>query len=142
MEANIWCDGSAGKKAATGRVKRGPAGAGYVVMLSDGTREARSDPLGRRTNNEAEYEAVLRALTLGLELGATHAHVYSDSRTVVGQVAWGWACNYPHLRALRAKIFRLVRRYPEGVAFVNIPRNENGDADKLAKEATEASKLQ
>jgi ribonuclease HI len=55
--AEIWCDGAAKKKskATTGKKKlvRGPAGAGYVIELEDGTREIHSEPLGKKTNNEA-----------------------------------------------------------------------------------------
>jgi ribonuclease HI len=127
--AEIWCDGAAKKKSKATTVKkklvRGPAGARYVIELEDGTREIHSEPLGNKTNNEAEYEAILRAPTLTRDLGSTHAHVRSDSRPVIGQIAWGWHCDPSHLRALRNKVFALVREFPHGVSFVQIPREEN-----------------
>jgi hypothetical protein len=60
MRVNIWCDGSA-------MPNGGPAGAGYVIVGD--IRMLGSDPLGKATNNTAEYTAV-RTVCGPLQTGA------------------------------------------------------------------------
>lgn len=117
-----------------------PAGAGYVIRMQSGERLRTSKPLGVRTNNEAEYLAVLHALTTAADQGATEAHVRSDSRVVVGQLEWGWKCNYEHLRLLQAAVAEQIARCPRGVTFERIPRTENIEADALARAGALASR--
>jgi len=42
----------------------GPAAIGYIVETDDWTKEG-SDHLGKATNNEAEYHALIRGLEVG-----------------------------------------------------------------------------
>jgi hypothetical protein len=43
------------------------------------------------TNNEAEYEAVLSALTMAREMGITNIEIQSDSQIIVGQINGSFA---------------------------------------------------
>ncbi|MBA3553117.1 MAG: reverse transcriptase-like protein, partial [Actinobacteria bacterium] len=85
------------------------------------------------------YMAVLHALRTAADHRATEAHLRSDSRCVIGQLAGGWKVNYEHLRLLHAAVQEQVDRFPEGVTFERIPRTENQEADKLAKAGRDAS---
>ena len=63
------------------------AGAGIVIITSEGIRLERSFRLGfKASNNEAEYEAFLAGLRAVLRLGAKDVEIYSDSRLVVYQI--------------------------------------------------------
>ena len=63
------------------------AGAGIVIITSEGIRLEHSFRLGfRATNNEAEYETLLAKLRTVLSMGARDVEVNSDSRLVVSQV--------------------------------------------------------
>lgn len=127
----IWCDGSA-------MPNGGPAGAGYVVVGEVGLLG--SDPLGDATNNTAEYTAVRNALRAGADAGATSAHVRMDSPVVFNQLTGRARCQAEHLIRLKAEVEEQVARYPGRVTFARIPREENGVADALAKQAAIASK--
>jgi probable phosphoglycerate mutase len=131
MRVNVWCDGSA-------MPNGGSAGAGYVVVGE--VLLLGSDPLGDATNNTAEYTAVLNALRVAADMGATQAHVRVDSKVVYHQLRREWKCNLAHLIALRTAVEEQVARYPGGVTFKRMPREENGVADALSKLGAVASK--
>ena len=56
----------------------GPAGIGVVITDAEGTvvKEV-GEPLGRTTNNVAEYTAMIRALEEARSLGCSLIHVYT-----------------------------------------------------------------
>lgn len=116
----------------------GPAGAGYVIVGD--VQYLGSDSIGNATNNTAEYTAVLNALRVAADLGATRAHVRVDSQVVYHQLKRKWKCNLAHLIALRTAVEEQVGRYPGGVTFKRVPREENGVADALSKIGAMASK--
>ena len=63
------------------------AGAGIVIVTSEGIRLEYSFRLGfRAPNNEAEYEALLARLKTVLGMGARDVEAYSNSRLVVNYV--------------------------------------------------------
>ena len=63
------------------------AGAGIVIITSEGIHLEHSFRLGFKTsNNEAEYRAFLTKLRTVLCMGAREVEIYSDSRLVVYQV--------------------------------------------------------
>ena len=131
MRVYIWCDGAA-------MPNGGPAGAGYVVV--GGVRLFGSEALGDATNNVAEYTAVRNALRAAADAGATSAHVRMDSRVVYGQLtgtSLAWA---EHLIQLKEEVEAQVARYPGRVTYAQIPREQNGVADQLAKDGARASK--
>lgn len=120
----------------------GPAGAGYVIETPSGTPIDEGHAyLGRLTNNQAEYEALL----LGLEAvdpdPGTEVVVYSDSELLVRQLNGEYRVKSPGLR----ERYRRVRRYLERAgAFVvrHVPREENAEADALANQAIDAYALE
>jgi ribonuclease HI len=132
MTFRAYIDGAA-------RGNPGPAGAG-VYVEPHGARAAEElfEPLGRTTNNVAEYRALLLALTRAEELGAEEVVIFSDSRLLVEQVNGNFKIKAEHLRpmvqqaVLRAKKFRHF-------ALSHVPREKNKKADRLANLGADAS---
>ena len=86
------------------------------------------------TNNEAEYEALLKGLELAKSLGAESVLVQGDSQLVIGQVNGMYEAKEERMKKYLNKVRRLIKRFSEA-HFVQIPREENMEADTLAKEA-------
>lgn len=122
----------------------GPASAG-AVLISLARPDARdhravpdasiSDYLGIQTNNVAEYTAVVRAVTLGIELGARRLELLLDSKLIVEQLAGRWRVKDAKLRLLWAEALKLLRTLPEGWTAAHVPRAQNSLADAMCNEA-------
>jgi ribonuclease HI len=122
----------------------GPASAG-AVLLSLSRPDARnhkaapdasiSDYLGIQTNNVAEYTAVVRAVALGLELGARRLELLLDSKLIVEQITGRWRVKDAKLRALWAEVLTLLRQLPDGWTAAHVPRAQNSLADAMCNEA-------
>lgn len=133
MHFTIHADGGA-------RGNPGPAGAGAVVRDALGNIVASvSEYLGVRTNNYAEYEAVIRALEQVHELARgkladTAVMVKMDSELVVKQMQGVYKIKHPDMKAQSTRLRELAA--PFGlISFAHVPRAENSDADALANEA-------
>ena len=87
------------------------------------------------TNNEAEYEALLKGLELAKSLGAESVLVQGDSQLVIGQVNGMYEAKEERMKKYLNKVRRLIKKFSEA-HFVQIPREENMEADTLAKEAS------
>ena len=118
----------------------GPAGAGAVVRDHLGNIVASvSEYLGVRTNNYAEYEAVIGALKKVHELAKgkladTTVMVKMDSELVVKQMNGVYKIKHPDMQAQAARLKELAA--PFGlISFAHVFREENSDADALANEA-------
>ncbi len=109
----------------------GRAAAAWVV----GNEEPRGMVLGEAlTNNEAEYWALIYALTEIQERGLSGVEIRMDSRLVVEQVQGKWKVREPRLQPLHRYVRHLLEK--TNVRLVWIPRKENRAnalAQKLAK---------
>jgi len=113
----------------------GPMGIG-VVIYKDGVRvEELEEYIGDGTNNIAEYTAVIRALETAHSMGDMDVHLKSDSQLLVRQLNGEYKVRDPGLRPLKEKVDHLCHGLK--VHFEHIPREKNGEADKLSKEAAE-----
>jgi ribonuclease HI len=114
----------------------GPAGAG--VLLKDEAGRVileGSQFLGRMTNNEAEY----RALLFGLTKAATAVPgktlvVLMDSELVISQLRGVYRIKAAHLRELLMEV-KVKESAFEKLIYKLIPREKNAQADALANEA-------
>jgi ribonuclease HI len=122
----------------------GPASAGAVLidLARPDARDPRAEPdasisdyLGVQTNNVAEYTAVVRAVGLGIELGARRLELLLDSKLIVEQLAGRWRVKDAKLRLLWADALRQLRELPEGWSAVHVPRAQNSLADAKCNEA-------
>ena len=87
------------------------------------------------TNNEAEYEALLKGLELAKSLGAESVLVQGDSQLVIGQVNETYEAKEERMKKYLNKVRRLIKKFSEA-HFVQVPREENMKVDTLAKEAS------
>jgi len=125
--AHVYFDGAS-------RGNPGPAAAGWAIVSSDGVVAEGSERIGRRTNNQAEYEALLRALRAARDLGLDEIDVRGDSQLVVKQLRGEWNTNDPDLKELRVTARELLRGF-ERWDVEHVPREINERADDLANEA-------
>lgn len=112
----------------------GPAAIG-VVLLKDGCVIAeRAQPIGKTTNNVAEYRAVLVALEMAATYGARELEVRMDSELVMKQLTGQYRVRDPRLEELVREVRALAGGLAE-VRWVYVPRTENARADALANQA-------
>ncbi|XP_073300514.1 uncharacterized protein [Primulina huaijiensis] len=92
------------------------------------------------TNNEAEYEAVLAGLQAAQEVGASRVIIYSDSQLVAQQIKGAYeAKNEKMVKYLGIITARATSLIDWGIE--QIPREENVEADTLAKMAASMSDI-
>ena len=86
------------------------------------------------TNNEVEYEALLKGLELAKSVEAKSILILEDSQLVMDQINGIYEAKEKRMKKYLEKVLRLVKKFKEA-NFVQIPREENMEADTLAKEA-------
>lgn len=108
MRVVVYADGAS-------RGNPGRAGIGIVVTDEKGNiLKEHSEYLGVRTNNQAEYLAMIRALEIAWEMGAEEVELISDSQLLVRQLTGEYRTKNPELKKLqrilreRASKFRRV----------------------------------
>ena len=86
------------------------------------------------TNNESEYEALIAGLDLAKAVGAAKVVIHCDSQVITNQVNGDYECKGERMKRyldqVKARIDNLEAR------VVQIPREENERADRLAKAAS------
>ncbi|MCD2198556.1 MULTISPECIES: ribonuclease HI [unclassified Halobacterium] len=112
----------------------GPAAVGWVLVSGDGIVAEGSERIGRATNNQAEYEALLAVLEAAADFGFDEIEIRGDSQLVEKQVKGAWDTNDPELREKRVRARELLERFEEW-SLTHIPREVNDRADELANEA-------
>jgi len=116
----------------------GPAAVAVVIRDESGRvlREiARS--IGRATNNQAEYRALILGLEEAAKLGTAYLEVRMDSELIVRQLNGRYRVKNAALQALFKRASELLTKFPS-VTIVHIPRQANQRADALAKAALAA----
>src|SRR5580698_9603807 len=122
------CDGGS-------RGNPGPAGYGALIEDQNGRVLARlSEYLGKRTNNYAEYSALLAVLAWALENGHPRVRVVADSELMVKQMKGQYKVNSPDLRPLWVEAHRRANQL-EKFEIVHTLRGGNKEADQLANDA-------
>jgi len=113
----------------------GPAGAGAVLYDEQGQEVAAlSRYLGRTTNNEAEYQALLMGLKRAQELGAQRLTVKMDSELIVRQLEGKYRVKAPGLKPMYDQAKRLLQGFAS-VTILHVRREFNKRADELANQA-------
>lgn len=132
LDLEIHIDGAS-------RGNPGPAGGGAVLKDGGGkTREEIVLPLGRTTNNVAEYSALLAALEAAAKQGAKSIRVYSDSLLLVNQIKGIYRVRHDRIIPLWSKAQELLKPFHTW-EIVHIPRKANKEADRLANMAASKS---
>ena len=87
------------------------------------------------TNNEVKYEALFKGLELAKSIRVKSILILGDFQLVMGQVNGTCEAKEERMKKYLEKVLQLVKKFKE-TNFVQIPREENMEADALAKEAS------
>ncbi|MEJ5362903.1 MAG: ribonuclease HI family protein [Spirochaetota bacterium] len=118
----------------------GPAGIGIVIYDGDDRLVGKvSAYIGKKTNNQAEYIALLRAFQLALFFKTKILKIRSDSELVVRQLSGEYQVNNPNIKKLYERVLELKKQIPN-VKIEHVMRNFNEKADFLAKKAADKKK--
>lgn len=124
-----------------GASRGNPGPAAYAVILrgADGKQVAAiSKCIGRKTNNIAEYHALIAALDYAVANGIRALRVRSDSELLVRQIQGRYRVKNEDLKPLHERAQKLARGLDYFV-IEHVPREENGDADLLANAALDGA---
>ena len=87
--------------------------------------------IGRTTNNQAEYRAIIAALEEAIRLGTKQVDIVLDSQLAVRQVSGQYRVKNPALKPLHQRVKQLQSQL-SGFNIRYVPRQQNKEADKLA----------
>ncbi len=131
MKYIVHTDGAA-------RGNPGPAAIGVVIEDDEGrTVYEASRALGVRTNNEAEYMALITALEYIKDSRPSEAEFRLDSELVVRQLNGQYKVKEPRLQSLHGQVIMLLNAVPK-YKIRHVRREQNTRADELANEALDA----
>lgn len=113
----------------------GPAGIGIVILDHDGRQVGKiSSYVGTRTNNYAEYTALIRALRIAIYFKATVVKIRTDSELVVKQILGEYKVKNDQIKKLHDQASALFKSI-DNCKIEHVPRSQNDKADYLAKKA-------
>ncbi|TFG23661.1 MAG: ribonuclease HI family protein [Promethearchaeota archaeon] len=112
----IYTDGAA-------RGNPGPAASAFVLVQGSAVLFSDVKLIGNTTNNSAEYNAILNALTYVKKFYNGKIKLYSDSQLAIKQITGEWKINYPHLANLKKEILTLSKFFRK-VEYSHIPRTD------------------
>ena len=126
----VYCDGGA-------RGNPGPAGIGVVIIDAKNQQKKFKKFIGVKTNNQAEYLAVLFALKK-IKSGFKSAQkidFYLDSELVVKQLRGEYKIKNEELGRLLIKVRNFIIKNNLTADFYHVRREKNHQADKLVNKA-------
>ncbi len=127
MTINVYCDGGA-------RGNPGPAASAFVVYDKEGVSLGKGGKkLGKTTNNVAEYNGLIEALTW-IQKNAEPAwevKIFLDSQLVANQMTGKFKIKNRNLISLATKAKEIERNFPGRIKYFFIPRKKNKAADFL-----------
>lgn len=130
----VYTDGGA-------RGNPGPAALGVVIQDAKGhTIKKYGEALGVKTNNEAEYLAVvsalkkIKALYGGAKIKKMTIDMRMDSEFVMKQLNGEYKIEEERLFPLFIKVWNLRMDFGK-IYFAHVPREKNHEADRMVNEA-------
>jgi len=136
----VVIDGAARGQGAKG-VSKGNASCAVIIFDKKKPVAQYARGLGRRTNNEAEYEALITGLLMCTMSNYKDPIFYSDSAVVVNQINGSWKCKNINLLPLYLSVMEIREEYRFRVKQVDRSRVSLADAlankflDKLESES-------
>ena len=113
----------------------GPAAIAAVVQEPGGeVLEESAEPIGRATNNVAEYRALLLGIERAAALGATELELVGDSELIVRQVEGRYKVKDATMKELHAQVRKALAGF-EDWSIRHVRRELNSEADRLVNEA-------
>lgn len=131
IEATLHFDGAS-------RGNPGEAATGYELAgdIADNAITGGSH-IGKATNNQAEYDALIEGIERAVEHGVTDLTIHGDSQLIVKQVTGEYNCNDGVLQRKLHKVMDLLKRF-DTWTIEHVQRDDNSTADELANEVLDA----
>ena len=132
MNLVLYIDGGA-------RGNPGPAAVG-VVIQDESTRAPLHEAgywLGTATNNTAEYQGLIRALTLATDMKPNRITIYSDSELLVRQITGQYRVKSTTIKPLFENARKLLGGFSQWEIH-HVRREKNKRADELANMSMDA----
>jgi len=120
----IYIDGAA-------RGNPGNSGIGVLIRETQDKQREIKKYLGTKTNNQAEYTALITALESAKDLKDKRIKIYTDSLLVANQVNGLWKVKHPEIIPLNKQAKLLLENY-KSITIQHVPRELNREADRLA----------
>jgi ribonuclease HI len=114
----------------------GPSAIAFMILTEDGKILKRySKYVGIRTNNQAEYQALISALMIASKFADQEVVCYLDSELVVKHLNRQYKVRNSKLKTLWLKVQELKQNF-EKVSFIHVPRTERHieEVDLLANQ--------
>ena len=131
-DADLFVDGAADLHSQT-------AGIGGAVFVEGKEIYCFSEPLLNKTNNEAEYTALLKGVHTILELKLVNINIYSDSELIVNQVKGNYKIKNDRMIALHGQVMDALNGVKTW-SIHHILREKNKRADGLSKQGMARAK--
>ena len=123
--ANLYVDGAADLHTKT-------AGIGGVISINGQEIMSFSEPLIDKTNNEAEYMAMIKGVHVSLELNITNLDIYSDSELIVNQINGKYKVKNDRMKQLHSSVMFELKQMDHW-SVTHVRREKNTRADALSK---------
>lgn len=109
----------------------GPAGIGAVIYNLGEEIWGSCQYIGKKTNNQSEYSALILGLKEALSRDIKQLQVYGDSLLVIKQIKGEYKVNNKLLQDLYKEAIELVAKF-EYIEFSHVYRKFNKRADQLS----------
>jgi ribonuclease HI len=129
MKVNIFSDGAS-------RGNPGVSAIAFMILSADGHLLTRySKYVGKRTNNQVEYEALITALESASELHVHEVVCHLDSELVVKQLTGEYRIRNPDLKRLWLRVQELKKHFRQ-ITFKRVSRGDRHieEVDRLANQ--------
>ena len=133
MKLRVYSDG-------TSRGNPGPSSIAYLILSEDRKKIAEnSEYIGVKTNNQAEYEALISALEFAYKLESEEVSCYVDSELLAKQLNGEYQVRNPKLSILWLKVRKLMQKF-QIITFTYKPRTNIyiQQVDKLANKTLDS----
>mgnify|MGYP001183900514 CR=1 FL=1 len=121
---DLYADGAS-------RSNPGPAGIGVVIYKKGEEIHTISEYIGKATNNEAEYLALIKGLKYLIMEKELSVNCYLDSKLVIEQAQGSYRVKAENLIPLNLELKSLISQF-HTIRFEHVPREKNKRADQLA----------
>jgi ribonuclease HI len=109
----------------------GPSGIGAVISKLDIEEWCGWQYIGKKTNNQSEYSALILGLNEAISRNIKELQVYGDSLLVINQVTGKFKVNNVLLQELHKEVIKLTKNF-DYIAFNHVYRDKNKRADELS----------
>jgi len=120
----------------------GKSACAFLVTRDKETVYENAKFLGVKTNNEAEYNAIILALNwVGKNLSSKEIEIISDSELVIKQLNGEYKIKMSHLKKLNEEIRKIIDKNNFNIRFLNVKRENEfiSRADFLVNKILDAS---